>query len=62
MSIIKDDTIKLLNDQLNKELFSASFYFNMSSWCDKHGLKAAVNFYTDIIGKSLSILRSLKIL
>ena len=44
MSIIKEDIIKLLNVQLNKELYSASLYFNMSSWCDKEGLKGCSKF------------------
>ena len=44
MSIIKEDTIKLLTVQLNKELYSASLYFNMASWCDKQGLKGCSKF------------------
>ena len=44
MSIIKEDTIKLLNGQLNKELYSASLYFNMAGWCDKNGLKGCSKF------------------
>ena len=44
MSIIKEETVKLLNVQLNKELYSASLYFNMSSWCDKQGLKGCSKF------------------
>ena len=44
MSIIKEDTIKLLNVQLNKELYSASLYFNMAGWCDKEGLKGCSKF------------------
>mgnify|MGYP004478025761 FL=1 len=44
MSIIKEDIIKLLNEQLNKELYSASLYFNMAGWCDKEGLKGCSQF------------------
>ena len=44
MSIIKEDTIKLLNIQLNKELYSASLYFNMAGWCDKKSLKGCSSF------------------
>ncbi|WP_300368081.1 ferritin [Brachyspira sp.] len=44
MSIIKDEIIKLLNGQLNKELYSASLYFNMAGWCDKQGLKGCSKF------------------
>ncbi|EKV55996.1 ferritin [Brachyspira hampsonii] len=44
MSIIKEDIIKLLNVQLNKELYSASFYFNMAGWCDKKSLKGCSSF------------------
>lgn len=44
MSIIKEDTIKLLNAQLNKEFYSASLYFNMAGWCDNQGLKGCSKF------------------
>ncbi|MDO6994137.1 ferritin [Brachyspira innocens] len=45
MSIINnEETIKALNVQLNKELYSASLYFNMASWCDKQGLKGCSKF------------------
>lgn len=44
MSIIKEEIIKLLNDQLNKEHYSANLYFNMAGWCDKQGLKGCSKF------------------
>ena len=44
MSIIKEETINLLNIQLNKELYSASLYFNMAGWCDKKSLKGCSSF------------------
>ena len=44
MSIIKEETVKLLNEHLNLEHYSANLYFNMAGWCDKQGLKGCSKF------------------
>ena len=33
MPIISEETIKLLNNHLNEEHYSANLYFNMAGWC-----------------------------
>ncbi|WP_020004372.1 ferritin [Brachyspira innocens] len=44
MSIIKEETVKLLNEHLNLEHYSANLYFNMAGWCEKEGLKGCSVF------------------
>ena len=44
MPIISEETIKLLNNHLNEEHYSANLYFNMSGWCSKQGLKGCEAF------------------
>ncbi|MEI0526730.1 ferritin [Brachyspira murdochii] len=44
MSIIKEETVKLLNEHLNLEHYSANLYFNMAGWCEKEGLKGCSAF------------------
>ena len=44
MPIIKEETVKLLNDHLNEEHYSANLYFNMAGWCEKQGLKGCSRF------------------
>ena len=44
MPIISEETIKLLNKQLNEEHYSANLYFNMAGWCSKQGLNGCAAF------------------
>ena len=44
MPIISEETIKLLNNHLNEEHYSANLYFNMAGWCSKHGLNGCATF------------------
>ena len=44
MPIISEETIKLLNNHLNEEHYSANLYFNMAGWCSKQGLKGCAAF------------------
>ena len=44
MPIISEKTIKLLNNQLNEEHYSANLYFNMAGWCSKQGLNGCAAF------------------
>ena len=41
---ISQETIDLLNNQLNEEHYSANLYFNMAGWCSQKGLKGAARF------------------
>ncbi len=34
--MLSQDTIKLLNEQVNKEMNSSNLYMSMSSWCYTH--------------------------
>ena len=44
MPIISEETIKLLNNHLNEEHYSANLYFNMAGWCSKQGLNGCAAF------------------
>ena len=44
MPIISEETVKLLNNHLNEEHYSANLYFNMAGWCSKQGLKGCASF------------------
>ncbi|WP_104748144.1 ferritin [Helicobacter cetorum] len=45
--MLSKDTIKLLNDQVNKEMNASNLYMSMSSWCYTHSLEGAGLFLFD---------------
>ncbi|CAJ99312.1 ferritin [Helicobacter acinonychis] len=45
--MLSHDTIKLLNEQVNKEMNSSNLYMSMSSWCYTHSLDGAGLFLFD---------------
>ncbi|WP_219032284.1 ferritin [Helicobacter pylori] len=45
--MLSKDIIKLLNEQVNKEMNSSNLYMSMSSWCYTHSLDGAGLFLFD---------------
>ncbi|AFI04788.1 ferritin [Helicobacter cetorum] len=45
--MLSNDTIKLLNEQVNKEMNASNLYMSMSSWCYTHSLDGAGLFLFD---------------
>ena len=42
--MLSKEVVKKLNDQINKEMFSANLYLSMSSWCYSNGYDGAGDF------------------
>ena len=43
--MLSKEVVKKLNDQINKEMFSANLYLSMSSWCYSNGYDGAGDFF-----------------
>lgn len=42
--MLSNEVIKKLNEQINKEMYSANLYLSMSSWCYSNGYDGAGDF------------------
>lgn len=43
--MISQDMTKAINEQINKELFSAYIYLDMSAWAERHGMPGVGNWF-----------------
>ncbi|WP_104697462.1 MULTISPECIES: ferritin [unclassified Helicobacter] len=49
--MLSQETIKLLNQQVNKEMYAANLYLSMSSWCYEHSFDGAGKFLFNHAGE-----------
>lgn len=42
--MLSKEVVKLLNEQINKEMYAANLYLSMSSWCYENSLDGAGAF------------------
>ena len=49
--MLSQETIKLLNQHVMKEMYAANLYLSMSSWCHEHGFDGAGKFLFEHAGE-----------
>lgn len=49
--MLTPDVVKLLNEQIMKEMYAANLYLSMSSWCYEHSFDGAGKFLFDHAGE-----------
>ena len=57
--MLSSNVIKLLNDQMNLELYSSNLYLQMSAWCEKEGFEGAAKFLSDHAAEEMQHMRKL---